>query len=113
MNRDRPYHPEITSISIEGFKSIERIKDLPLRPINVLIGANGSGKSNFIGAFSLLQAERDETGMSQFLRDQLSMIGEGLLGIAEADCIKDDPAGFRRGRQACDAARRAVRGVRG
>ena len=61
MNEDHPYHPEITSISIEGFKSIERIQDLPLRPINVLIGANGSGKSNFIGAFSLLQAVRDDT----------------------------------------------------
>ena len=60
MNEDHPYHPEITSISIEGFKSIGRIRE-PLRPINVLIGANGSGKSNFIGAFSLLQAERDNT----------------------------------------------------
>ena len=59
MSADHRDHPEITSISIEGFKSIDRIKDLPLRPINVLIGANGSGKSNFIGAFSLLQAERD------------------------------------------------------
>ena len=61
MNEDHPHHPEITSISIEGFKSIRRIRDLPLRPINVLIGANGSGKSNFIGAFSLLQAQRDNT----------------------------------------------------
>ena len=56
-----PLDPEITSISIEGFKSIERIEQLPLGPINVLIGANGSGKSNFIGVFSLLQAVRDKT----------------------------------------------------
>ena len=61
MNEDHPHHPEIASISIEGFKSIRRIRDLPLRPINVLIGANGSGKSNFIGVFSLLQAQRDNT----------------------------------------------------
>ena len=61
MTEDHTDHPEITSISIEGFKSIERIQDLPLRPINVLIGANGSGKSNFIGAFSLLHAVRDKT----------------------------------------------------
>ena len=51
---------QITSISIEGFKSIRRIRDLPLRPINVLIGANGSGKSNFVGVFTLLQAVRDD-----------------------------------------------------
>ena len=61
MHEDHPHHPEITSISIEGFKSIRRIRDLPLRPTNVLIGANGSGKSNFIGAFSFLQAQRDNT----------------------------------------------------
>jgi hypothetical protein len=32
---------------------------LPLRPINILIGANGSGKSNFVGAFSFLDAIRE------------------------------------------------------
>ena len=43
-------------ITIKGFKSIALLERLPLRPINVLIGANGSGKSNFLEAFSLLQA---------------------------------------------------------
>ena len=28
--------------------------DLPLAPLNVLIGANGSGKSNFLEAIALL-----------------------------------------------------------
>ena len=60
MNDDHPYDAEIASISIEGFKSIEGIRDPSLRPINVLIGVNGSGKSNFIDVFSLLQAVRDE-----------------------------------------------------
>lgn len=41
----------IQSITIEGFRSIRSIKDLRLRPINILIGANGSGKSNFLEAF--------------------------------------------------------------
>ncbi len=44
------------SITIEGFKSIRSIKDFPLRPINILIGANGSGKSNFLEAFVFLGA---------------------------------------------------------
>jgi predicted ATPase len=44
----------IQSVTIEGFKSIRLIKDLPLRPINILIGANGSGKSNFLEAFRFL-----------------------------------------------------------
>src|SRR5579871_2558939 len=45
-------------ITIKGFKSIREIDKLPLRPINVVIGANGSGKSNFIGAFAFLHAIR-------------------------------------------------------
>ena len=43
-------------ITIEGFKSIKSIEELELRPINVLIGANGAGKSNVIGVFSFLNA---------------------------------------------------------
>lgn len=44
------------SITIKGFKSIRSIEDFPLRPINLLIGANGSGKSNFLEAFVFLGA---------------------------------------------------------
>ena len=44
----------IQSITIEGFKSIRSIYDFPLRPVNILIGANGSGKTNFLEAFILL-----------------------------------------------------------
>jgi predicted ATPase len=40
-------------IQLEGFKSIQAM-DLKLGPLNVLIGANGAGKSNFIGMFGLL-----------------------------------------------------------
>lgn len=46
-------------ISIHGFKSIKAIEKLPLGPINVVIGANGSGKSNFVGAFDFLHALRE------------------------------------------------------
>ncbi len=41
------------SATVEGFKSIRSI-EVSLRPINLLIGANGSGKSNFLEAFVLL-----------------------------------------------------------
>ena len=39
-------------ISIKGYKSI---KDFRLMPLNILIGANGSGKSNFIEHFVFLK----------------------------------------------------------
>ena len=46
----------IREISIEGFRSILKIENLTLMPINVLIGANGSGKSNFLAALRLLKS---------------------------------------------------------
>ena len=46
-------------ISIHGFKSIKALEKLTLGPINVIIGANGSGKSNLIGAFAFLHALRE------------------------------------------------------
>ncbi len=50
--------PAIDWITITGFKSISSIQRLKLNPINVLIGSNGSGKSNFLEAFSFLNAIR-------------------------------------------------------
>lgn len=45
----------VDKISIKGFKSIKNIVDFKLsRGINILVGANGVGKSNFIGVFKLL-----------------------------------------------------------
>ena len=41
---------QLERIKIEGFRSI-RALDLELGPINILIGANGSGKSNFLSFF--------------------------------------------------------------
>ena len=46
----------IREISIEGYRSIATIERLRLSAINVLIGANGSGKSNFLGALKLLRS---------------------------------------------------------
>jgi len=44
---------QLSRILIKGFKSIKEC-DLELKNINVLIGANGAGKSNFISIFELL-----------------------------------------------------------
>lgn len=41
-------------IQIKGYKSIKEL-DLALCPINILIGANGSGKSNFLSFFDFLK----------------------------------------------------------
>jgi len=45
----------VDHITVRGFRSLSCVEKLDLGPINVLIGANGSGKSNLIQAFSLLR----------------------------------------------------------
>jgi predicted ATPase len=44
----------LDEISIKGYKSIQSLQSFKLTPLNILIGANGAGKSNFIGLFDLL-----------------------------------------------------------
>lgn len=54
-------------ISVAGFRSLRRIHELALRPVNVLIGANGSGKSNLVEVFSFLHAV-GEGRMREYVR---------------------------------------------
>ncbi len=44
----------ISKIEIAGYKSIKNLQ-LELRPINILLGGNGVGKSNFISLFSFIR----------------------------------------------------------
>ena len=41
-------------LSVEGFKSLRRVEELQFRALNVIIGANGAGKSNLVSLFRLL-----------------------------------------------------------
>ena len=65
--------PGLKSITVHGFRTVERIEKLPLRRLNILIGANGAGKTNLLDAFTLAAAAgkpageavvEDETGAS-------------------------------------------------
>lgn len=44
----------IKKVQIKGFKSLKKVVDLEMRPLNVLIGPNNGGKTNFIDFFRLL-----------------------------------------------------------
>ena len=44
---------KLTSLRLAGWKSIRDAK-IELRPLNVLIGANGAGKSNLISFFKFI-----------------------------------------------------------
>ena len=45
---------KLDRIEVKGFKSIRAMNELVLHLLNVLIGANGAGKTNFITLFKLL-----------------------------------------------------------
>lgn len=45
--------PKLNRITIKGFRSIKEAT-LEIGPLNVLIGANGAGKSNLIAFFKLI-----------------------------------------------------------
>ncbi len=44
----------INHITIKNYKSIKELNELELKNLNILIGANGAGKSNFISFFKML-----------------------------------------------------------
>jgi predicted ATPase len=54
---------QLDRLTIHGFKSICELNDFELGSLNVLVGANGAGKSNLISFFRLLRA---------FMEDNLS-----------------------------------------
>lgn len=53
--------PKLKKITVKGYKSIKNLDDFELTNLNILIGANGAGKSNFIGIFKLLANIDDQT----------------------------------------------------
>ncbi|MFK3688912.1 AAA family ATPase [Agrobacterium tumefaciens] len=64
---------QISRLVLSGYKSIEHC-DLEMGRLNVLIGANGAGKSNFIGFFRLINR----------ILDKQLQISVGLAGGPDA-----------------------------
>jgi predicted ATPase len=62
----------IERIIIENFKSIRKL-DLELKPINILVGANGAGKSNFI-SFLKLTNQIYEQRLQEYIGNNIDSI---------------------------------------
>ena len=45
---------KLSKLTIKGYKSIQSLENFELTNLNILLGANGAGKSNFISVFKLL-----------------------------------------------------------
>ena len=56
----------LDQISLQGFKSIRELNEFGLSKVNVLIGANGAGKSNLVDFFRMLRAMA-EGGLERFV----------------------------------------------
>lgn len=59
----------IDAITIEGYKSI-KAQEVKLSPINILIGGNGIGKTNFISAFELIRDIYEQQLQNHVLRKE-------------------------------------------
>jgi predicted ATPase len=80
---------KLDKISLEGYKSIKQCRDLRLEKLNVLIGANGSGKSNFLSFFKLLNFEMNGA-LQEFIgrnggRDSLLYLGAKVTSHITAE----------------------------
>jgi predicted ATPase len=76
----------INRIEIENFKSIRKM-NLELRQINILIGANGAGKSNFIGFFKLLRNIYDRT-LQSYIAEEGGADNILYFGLKQSDYLE-------------------------
>lgn len=50
---------KLDKLTIKGFKSIRELDDFELKDLNVLVGANGAGKTNLLSFFRMLRSLMD------------------------------------------------------
>jgi predicted ATPase len=85
-------------VKLEGFRSIRQL-DLALEPLNILIGSNGAGKSNFISFFKFMNKLLDKE-LQLYVRSQLNGADRALFfGRKTTDKLRIDlhfsPNGYR------------------
>ena len=77
----------IETLNIKGFKSIRELKEFKLQSLNVLIGANGVGKSNFVSFFKML-GELVEGRLQTWTKKQGGADRLLSFGIKETNAIE-------------------------
>src|SRR5208282_4925861 len=74
--------PRFKELSIHGFRRLYEVR-LPLRPLTVMIGANGTGKTSVLEVLSLL-ANSAQAKLSDFMSDLA-----GLSSVLTYDRAED------------------------
>ena len=86
----------IERIIISNFKSLRQV-DLALGRLNLFIGTNASGKSNFFDALRVLQGIGNGFTISEILdgkpKSATSEVWDGIRGGSAKACFLDDPPG--------------------
>ena len=59
----------LDKLTVKGFKSIKELNEFKLGDLNVIIGANGAGKSNFVQIFRMLMA-MTQKNFSRFILER-------------------------------------------
>lgn len=77
----------ISRLTIKGFKSIKRLDELRLGSLNVLLGANGAGKSSFVSYFRML-SEMMELRLKKWTIQQGSADRVVSFGVKETNKIE-------------------------
>ena len=57
----------LDKLTIKGLKSIKSLKEFELTNLNILIGGNGAGKSNFVDFFRMISAMMKQDGLKEFI----------------------------------------------
>jgi predicted ATPase len=60
---------KLSRLTLCGFKSIRELRDFEMGPINLLIGENGAGKSNFVSFFRFLSWMLGSPRMQHFIAE--------------------------------------------
>lgn len=94
MTTTRP----IEWLTIKGFKSIRNLERLRLGGVNLLIGANGAGKSNFVSYFYMMK-ELIEGRLQSWTRNQGSADRIVSFGVKETKrfevCVEFGSNGYQ------------------
>jgi len=88
---------QLVRLHIEGFRSMKNA-DIPLGPLNVMIGANGAGKSNLIDFFRMLNYVLTRGFQDPYLRERgpasaILHFGPKVTGVIRAELTFATDAG--------------------
>lgn len=87
----------LSQLKLEGFRSI-KAAEIPLRPLSVLIGANGAGKSNLIDFFRMLNYALSKGFQDPYQRERgpgsaILHFGPKVTGVIRAELSFKTEAG--------------------